>query len=116
MVAFWNTVRMLNLTGPGLERSVAPVWDYGRGLAVASVYGFWLLALLAIAGAMTRAARMPPVTWWACPLALALPSAFFLGLTRYRAPADPYLVMLAALGLLALTRRLRRRAPISSTP
>jgi hypothetical protein len=38
---------------------------------------------------------------------LAVPSILFLGATRYRSPADPFLVMLAALGGLAIARRLR---------
>lgn len=111
VVAFWNSERMLNLPGPGLERMLAPVWDYGRGLAVASVYAFWLAALLAILGAFTRAARRAPAALWVCPLALAGPSVFFLGLTRYRVPADPFVIMLAALALLALTRRRAHTRP-----
>jgi hypothetical protein len=106
-VAFWNAVRLLNLPGPGLERYLAPYSGYGRGLAVASVYAFWLLGLVALAGVGTRAARRAPPAFWACPVVLAVPSILFLGATRYRSPADPFVVMLAALGMLAIARRLR---------
>jgi 4-amino-4-deoxy-L-arabinose transferase-like glycosyltransferase len=103
----WNTERLLNLPGPGLERYFAPYEDYDATLAVVSVYAFWLLLALAAAGAATRAARRPPPAFWICPVALALPAIFFLGATRYRSPTDPFLVMLAALGLLAVARRPR---------
>ncbi len=109
-VAYWNARRLLNLPGPGIERELASVWDYPRTLAVISVYAFWLTALLTIAGALTRTARRAPAVLWLCPLALAVPTLFFLGLTRYRVPADPYVVMLAALGLLGAARRARRAA------
>jgi hypothetical protein len=98
-VAVWNAVRLLNLPGPGLERYLAPFSGYGRGLAVASVYAFWLVGLLALVGIASGAARRLPWAFWACPLVLAVPSILFLGATRYRSPADPFVVMLAALGL-----------------
>jgi hypothetical protein len=69
---------------------------------VASVYAFWLLGLLALVGLTTRAARRVPWAFWACPVVLAVPSILFLGATRYRSPADPFLVMLATLGLARL--------------
>jgi 4-amino-4-deoxy-L-arabinose transferase-like glycosyltransferase len=104
-VVYWSALRMLNLTGPGLERTIAPVWDYPRGLAVASVYAFWLCGLLVLVGAFSRTARRAPPPFWLIPLALVGPSLFFLGLTRYRVPADPFVLMIAALGVRALARR-----------
>jgi 4-amino-4-deoxy-L-arabinose transferase-like glycosyltransferase len=101
-VAFWSFLRLLNLQGPGLERAVAGVWGYPRWLAVVSVYAFWLVALLAILAVIMRRAGGAPWAFWACPLALIAPSLLFLGLTRYRVPADPYVLLLAALGALAL--------------
>jgi 4-amino-4-deoxy-L-arabinose transferase-like glycosyltransferase len=109
-VAYWNARRLLNLPGPGIERELASVWDYPRALAVISVYAFWLIGLLAIAGALTRATRRAPAAFWLCPLALAVPTLFFLGLTRYRVPADPYVVILAALGIVGARRPAQRAA------
>jgi 4-amino-4-deoxy-L-arabinose transferase-like glycosyltransferase len=109
--ALTNSERLLNLTGPGLERDLARFESYDRQLAELSVYTFWVIAALALAGASTRAARRAPAALWACPIVLALPTILFLGATRYRSPADPFVVMLAALALLAATGRLQRASP-----
>jgi 4-amino-4-deoxy-L-arabinose transferase-like glycosyltransferase len=101
-VAGWSFLRLLNLQGPGLERAVAGVWGYPKWLAVVSVYAFWLVALFAILAVIMRAAAGAPWAFWACPLALIAPTLLFLGLTRYRVPADPFVLLLAALGALAL--------------
>ena len=101
-VGFWNSVRLVNLSGPGLERYLAPFEGYGRGLAAASVYAFWLLGLLALVGLTTRAARRVPWAFWACPVVLAVPAILFLGATRYRSPADTFVIMLATLEVLQL--------------
>jgi len=101
-VVFWSFLRLLNLQGPGLEHAVAGVWGYPGWLAVASVYAFWLVAVLAILAVIMRAGGGAPWAFWVCPLALIAPSLLFLGLTRYRVPADPYVLLLAALGVVAL--------------
>ena len=106
--AYWTALRLLDLTGTGFERALAPFEGFPRGLTEWSVYGFWLLALLAIAGAFTRAARAAPRALWGCPAVLLASMLLLFGTTRYRAPADPFLVMLAALALEAGHRRLRR--------
>ncbi len=108
-VTLVNTEALLNLRGSGLERYLAPFESYPRGLAELSVYGWWLLGALALAGAATRAARRPPAAFWACPVIPGLASIFFLGATRYRAPADPFVIMLAAVGLVAAWRRIQTR-------
>lgn len=113
--AYWNTARLLNLTGPGIETSLAHVWGYPRWLAGLSVYAFWLLALLALGGALTPAARAAPAAMWGAPLLILLSAVPLLGLTRYRLPADPFFVLLAALGALSLGRRLRGSQVASRT-
>ncbi len=105
---YWNTVRLLNLT-PGLERYLAPYEGYPRSLAILSVYAFWALALLCIAGLLTGASRAAPLALWGCPLAIYLTTAPLLGLTRYRSPADPFLIMLAAAALMHGWQRLSGR-------
>jgi hypothetical protein len=40
---------------------------------------------------------------------IVLTCLLFEGSTRYRAPADPYILVLSALGLIALAERLRGR-------
>jgi 4-amino-4-deoxy-L-arabinose transferase-like glycosyltransferase len=104
---YWNMLRLLNLTGPGIERGFAGGEGYSPTLAQDSVYAFWVVLALAIAGAFTRAARAAPKAVWGCPIVILLSTAILLGLTRYRSPADPFFVLLAALGLISLTSRVR---------
>lgn len=101
-VFWWNTLRLLNLTGAHFERWAARYEAYPAWLAVTSVYAFWAAALLAVAAIATRTARGAPWALWGCPLVVFLSTVFFLGSTRYRSPADPFVVMLAALGILGL--------------
>jgi 4-amino-4-deoxy-L-arabinose transferase-like glycosyltransferase len=105
-VAYWSLARMLNLTGARFEREQAYSEAYPPTLAVISVYAFWLLGLLAIAGVITeRGARRAPFAFWLCPILVVLPSIFLLGDTRYRSPAESFIVILGAIGLLAAVRR-----------
>jgi 4-amino-4-deoxy-L-arabinose transferase-like glycosyltransferase len=110
--AYWSTLRLLNLTGPWFEKWFAPYEGYPTWLAVISVYGFWLIGLLAIATLAWRparaAARRAPAAFWACPILTFLSCVPFAGSTRYRSPADPFLVILVA--VLAGTVLERRRA------
>jgi 4-amino-4-deoxy-L-arabinose transferase-like glycosyltransferase len=112
VVAYWSAVRLFNLTGPGYERFSAEFEGYPPTLAYWSVLAFWLLAALALLGVVIGGARRAPWALWACPLLILLSTLPFAGLTRYRAPADPFFVVLAALALLALWRRAQgRRVP-----
>ena len=106
--AYWNTVRLLDLT-PSIERAYAPYERYPTWLALLSVYAFWALAPLIVAGALTRRARAAPRALWAVPVFLYLSTVFVLGMTRGRSPADPFLVMLAALAVVGGWGRLRAR-------
>jgi 4-amino-4-deoxy-L-arabinose transferase-like glycosyltransferase len=108
--AYLSARRLLAIEGPLLEE----VFAYGEGypvrLAQYSVYAFWLVLALALVGAVTPVARRAPSAFWWCPAAILLSTVFFEGLTRYRSPADPFFLMLAALALMEAARRLRRRA------
>ena len=112
VVAYWSAVRLFNLAGPGYERFSAEFAGYPPTLAYWSVFAFWALAVLAVAGMAIGGARRAPWALWAVPLVIVLSTLPFAGLTRYRAPADPFFIMLAALALLAAWRRTRgRRVP-----
>lgn len=100
-VAYWNALRLLNLTGTRLEEDVARDVGYPVWLASLSVYAFWVLAPIALAGLIVTAARRAPWAFWACPLLLFASNLLFIGATRYRSPADPFLVIAAALGVQA---------------
>jgi 4-amino-4-deoxy-L-arabinose transferase-like glycosyltransferase len=104
-------------TGRGIG-SATPASERA-GLAVAGVLA--LLGVVAIA--RTRAAdlraRIPRGPWflWLVPVIMILAATPINGLPRYRVPADPFLLILAAIGLVWLwdfnepsRRRLTRRA------
>lgn len=103
---YYGVVRLLNLNGPLLEEILSFGEGYPVRLAQYSVYAFWVLLALAIAGALTPAARRAPWALWACPAVIMLSAVLLEGLTRYRLPADPFFVLLAALTLVTAARRL----------
>jgi 4-amino-4-deoxy-L-arabinose transferase-like glycosyltransferase len=106
---FWNTLRMLHLYDPSYARVNARDNALGRGLANLGLYGFYPVALLAALGAFTRRARECPRFLWLAPLLLA--SVVFGGsFIRYRAPIDPFLILLAALAVASALDRLGERA------
>ncbi|HWF53999.1 MAG TPA: glycosyltransferase family 39 protein [Solirubrobacteraceae bacterium] len=108
---YWNTLRLLNLTGADVERAFAGGEGYPIWLAVLSVYVFWALLALCVAGLRSRSLRAAPLALWGCPLVIYLTTAPLLGLTRYRAPADPFLIFVAALAVVAAWDRIRSARP-----
>ena len=101
---WWTTRRMLDLAGLDWR-------DPHRGDDHAStttgptagVMCFWIFALLALAGAFTATARGGR-RWcvWAVPVLMFLSVVFLVVETpRYRTPIDPFIVLLAALALVA---------------
>jgi 4-amino-4-deoxy-L-arabinose transferase-like glycosyltransferase len=120
-IVYWSALRMLDLTGTGFERWNAYFEAYPPNLATLSVYAFWLLGLVAIGGVLAlragarraasgaRAARRAPIAFWVCPVVILIPSLLLLGNTRYRSPADPFIVMLAAVAVTAAWERIAAR-------
>jgi 4-amino-4-deoxy-L-arabinose transferase-like glycosyltransferase len=101
---YWNTLRLLNLTGTGVEHAFAGAEGYATFLVTPSVYALWvLLAVCALALCLSpyarRTLRAAPLAVWGCPLIVWLTTAPLLGLTRYRSPADPFLIFVAAIAL-----------------
>jgi hypothetical protein len=88
---------LLSLHDPiDFERSSAPVVGQPRGLAVAGAFAFWLVALFAIAGVATGAARRIPAFVWVYAGLLVASIIFVAGSARYRAPLEPIVILLAA--------------------
>jgi 4-amino-4-deoxy-L-arabinose transferase-like glycosyltransferase len=99
----WNTARMLELEG-GARPVIGEVVGSAT-LGDVSVAGFAVLALLAVAGAFTRAARTVPRFVWLIPLLFWLTTVpLVVNFSRFRAPIDPFLVLLAAAGVVAAAR------------
>jgi 4-amino-4-deoxy-L-arabinose transferase-like glycosyltransferase len=110
-VAFWTTVRGLDLDGLDWARHTAGTVSIEPAWARRGVYCFWVVAALALAGAFTRLARRTPWFVWAFPALMYLSVVFLVIETpRYRTPMDPFIVLLAALALVAAGRRAARRA------
>jgi 4-amino-4-deoxy-L-arabinose transferase-like glycosyltransferase len=107
-VAFWTTRRMLELGGLDWARHTYGTVSVDSGWANAGVICFWVIALLAVAGAFTVRARRTPLFVWAVPLLMYLSVVFLVVETpRYRSPIDPFVILLAALAVTAAARRLR---------
>jgi 4-amino-4-deoxy-L-arabinose transferase-like glycosyltransferase len=105
VVGFWNTLRMVDLDGQRRWRATAATITVDSRWADRGVRCFWLFALLALAGAATRAARRTPLFVWAIPV-LLFASVVFLAVEtpRYRTALDPFVVLLAAVAVATALR------------
>ena len=86
---------MLDLASLDWSRHTASTISVGPRAADLAVYCFWIFLALAIFGAWLR----PPAPWWlwTVPLVMYLSVVFTAAETpRYRAPIDPFLILLAA--------------------
>jgi 4-amino-4-deoxy-L-arabinose transferase-like glycosyltransferase len=109
-VAFWSGLRTLDLAGRDRSRATAATISIERDWADAGVVCFWAFALLALGGACTRRAREVPGFVWAVPVLLLLSVILLVVETpRYRTALDPFVVLLAALGLAGAASLGRRR-------
>jgi 4-amino-4-deoxy-L-arabinose transferase-like glycosyltransferase len=109
LAALWNTARLLELDPVARESLAGEVQS--RSLAAISIGGFALLAALALPGAFTRRARTAPLWLWLVPLLMWLGTVpFAVNFSRFRAPIDPFLELLAALTPAAAAPHVRRAA------
>jgi 4-amino-4-deoxy-L-arabinose transferase-like glycosyltransferase len=107
-VGVWNTANLLGFTYldytlADARRQRLPAWS-----VYAQRWAFWILGILAIAGALTRRAREAPRWLWTVPILLFLTVVWVgAGSPLYREPVDPFLILLAACGCEATARHLR---------
>jgi 4-amino-4-deoxy-L-arabinose transferase-like glycosyltransferase len=109
----WNLIRMFEIAdGSVVDARGDPVDERGIGSAdpTAERVGLGIAVLLAMIGAFAlvrdgrrrddRPPRLPrgPAFLWLTPIAMILVAAPLAGLPRYRLPADPFLLILAAIG------------------
>jgi 4-amino-4-deoxy-L-arabinose transferase-like glycosyltransferase len=107
-VAANNLRRWLDLAGFARARFEAHTADV-RGRWVAAMLPFaWGLAALATVGIVTGAARGTPPAFWLAP-ALLLASTLLVNAEtpRFRAPIDPFLILLAVAAVPGLRRSTR---------
>jgi MYXO-CTERM domain-containing protein len=99
-VAYWDTLRMLDLAGLNWSRHTAATISVAPDWADAGVVCFWVIALLAVAGAFSRRRGRLPLYVAAFPLLVYLSVVFMVFETpRYRTGIDPFILLLAAVAL-----------------
>ena len=105
VVLLRNTARMLNLEGAQWWRNQGDSISLPRWTADAAAVQFCALALVALLGALTAGARRAPRWLWLVPLLLFAAVVVAGSEIRYRAPVEPFVVLLAALALVSLRER-----------
>ena len=125
-VAYHNSLRLLELEGKSAWRASAYAQSIPRGIADAGVICFWVMGVLALAGAFTHRVRAAPPWVWAIPPLLWLTVALINAETpRFREPIDAFLILSAACAVAAAPAavgRLRRppvgrqRRPAAARP
>ena len=115
-----NLLRLFELGDDSVVgRDSVPVRQRGIGSNVSDLerVGLALAVVLAVLGAVAavrRAVPRGPAFLWLIPLLTVLVAAPIAGLPRYRVPADPFLLILAALGVSWLWQRTLRRTPVGA--
>jgi 4-amino-4-deoxy-L-arabinose transferase-like glycosyltransferase len=99
-VGFRNTVRIFHLDGFDGGRDAMRHVGFAQRFADTGIVSFWAVGLIALLGLATRSARRTPLFVWVTPLLLLASVVFVSGShPRFRAPVDPFIIMLAALAL-----------------
>lgn len=106
---YWNTLRMFTIVELNTAAGNLRDTDIPLAPAVILINSSPLLLVLALGGLLTRPARQVPRWLWLVPLCLAT-SVFVTGFIRFRAPIDPFLVMLAALAVADVMDQVTRAA------
>jgi 4-amino-4-deoxy-L-arabinose transferase-like glycosyltransferase len=105
-VAYHNTLRLFELEGSYAWHASAQAVSLQPGVAQVGVIGFWILCALALLGALSTLARRAPRWLWGVPVLLALSVVFVnVETPRFRAPIDPFLILLAGCALATVLTR-----------
>lgn len=115
-VAFWNTVRLFDLDGPRHALHYAPFVPYSLSLTRAAVWASYAVGLAAVVGLAAKALRRTPPAVFVFPALVIVLHAFLSGTIRYRASIEPFTVLLAAFGVVAVVDRLRPPTTPASMP
>jgi 4-amino-4-deoxy-L-arabinose transferase-like glycosyltransferase len=97
-VAYWNARRLLGLTSPRWWRFSVKTLGLGRGVGIACALWFFPFLALAALGVLTPAARRAPPFLWLTLVVALLPALLIIAELRFRAPVDPFVIVLAAVG------------------
>ena len=111
-----NTLRALELIDSAPTPTKADLRQRGLGSVAGEVdrISFYVACLLAIAGVVVLVrrgrSRRGPLFLWLVPVLMLAAAVPILGSPRYRAPTEPFVLLLAAIALGALTARRREAA------
>jgi 4-amino-4-deoxy-L-arabinose transferase-like glycosyltransferase len=123
-VSAWNLLRLFEISGGSVvdaggsvvaDRGIGSATPAAERIGLAIVVILALLGLVAIVRSKPRGPDGPPriprgpLFLWLVPILMILIAAPIAGLPRYRLPADPFLLILAAIGLVSAWDRLRPR-------
>jgi 4-amino-4-deoxy-L-arabinose transferase-like glycosyltransferase len=105
-VAFWNSARLLHIVEGN------PWWHWqnigvSKRAGQVAQFAFYPVLLLAIAGVVLGRPRRVPLFVWLIPALMWASLVFLNNEPRARAPIDPFILLLAALGAVAVWGRLR---------
>jgi len=107
----WGFFRPASTVREWADLYVVPRWATAAWFA-----GAWVLALFAVYGAVTLRGRSTALYPLLGPFVIVVfVTGFTIGEPRYRAAAEPSLILLAAVGLVALLRHRPRRAGPDAT-
>lgn len=105
-VAKHNTLQLFSLSWEDEKIGQRVGAGLGKNWAALTALGFYPFLALALLGLLVRAWRPAPVWFWAIPV-LLLSVIMVAASSRFRAPIDPFLLMLAAGASVWLFDRLR---------
>ena len=95
-----NTVRLFSLRGFRDSSFYAPLIGWSIRFSKVADIGFWIVALLAAVGVVTRRFRPVPAAIWIFPILVYLTLVFTVSIEQYRAPLDPFFILLASLTIM----------------
>ena len=116
-VGVLNTLRVLDLSGLGYAERIAGYHAISAKVTALGAISFYVVGLMALIGAFTLAARAAPLFLWLTPVVFLLSVVMVSDSAgRYRVPLEPFVILLAALGTVALWRRLSSRGAPTTGP
>jgi 4-amino-4-deoxy-L-arabinose transferase-like glycosyltransferase len=114
VVVYTNFANLFDLKGLGFARLANRSLGYGKPGTALWVFSYYAVGLAAIAGAFTKRARRVPLAVWSAPILFVLVTIPTLGTSRYRAPIEPFIVLLAALAMSTWLGSGRRRGMVGT--
>ena len=98
-VAFWNTLRLFDLTGPVVAHAAARAIGYRARTADIGLYSYYAAGILAVAGLVVGRPFRGPKAVWLVPLLVVVSTVFLQGESRMRSGVEPFILLLDAVAI-----------------